>query len=270
MVFDLDGVVTDPTADTNEVSKDVLDAIAADLKSGTPVSFNTGRAFKWVDDEILVHLQSLSPAELENLLVVSEKGSLVVEFNNGKPVLEIAKSLSLPKPFANDVKALLKKDQGSWKLSDFMFWDEDKMTMGSIEKLRDKPIPLDEFHEKRDVLLKELEKLMQKHKLSDFKIDATIIATDLEHKTAGKHKGAEQVINWLKRKRITPEEFITFGDSPSDAEMARVFSESAPTKFIYVGKNEEFDPPKDAKYKTIKKSASFSADTLEHLLRLKD
>ena len=46
LVLDLDGVVTDPVS--GEVSGDMLDAIAADLKRGVPVAFNTGRSLKWM------------------------------------------------------------------------------------------------------------------------------------------------------------------------------------------------------------------------------
>jgi hydroxymethylpyrimidine pyrophosphatase-like HAD family hydrolase len=269
MVFDLDGVVTDPNSESNDVNGEVMAAVAEDLRRRIPVAFNTGRAVEWIEERILPFLRGLKSEELANLLIVGEKGGVVVEFDDGRLTTIVDKTLTLPRTFANDVQKILEADRGGWKLGDYMFWDADKKTMGSVEKLRDVPIMVQEFHKRRAVLVVELEDMMRKHRLHDFKVDATVIATDIEHRTAGKHKGAEQVLSWLGRKHITPETYVTFGDSPSDAEMARTFSATgAPTTFVYVGEPSKFQPPKDARYDSIIMNGTYSADTLEYLNRL--
>ena len=260
-VLDVDGVLTDPGS--GAVNPEVIQAVAADLKAGIPVAFNTGRSTEWLEDRIFPLLADLSPGEFGRLLAVCEKGAVVSSFPNGRLQTYVDRALTPPDDFRAWVKALLDQDQGGWKLSDSMFWDGTKLTMISIE--RRPGVALQEYHEAQAVLDSLLERMIDKHKLTDFKVDATVIATDVEHKLAGKHRGAEAVLRWLGRHDIHPQAFTAIGDSPSDAAMAEALAQAGPTTFVYVGNPDTYAPGPQVGFKTVITGGGNAADTAKYL-----
>jgi hydroxymethylpyrimidine pyrophosphatase-like HAD family hydrolase len=269
LVFDLDGVVTDPTSGNNNIDLRVIEIIAEDLNNRIPVAFNTGRGMNWVEENILPNLQDVSPEAFSLLVMVGEKGGVVARCDENVWSNEVDKELSLPVGFQDAVKALLVEDQPEgYKFLDYMYWDESKMTMGSIEKLQG--ISLEAFSSAQHVLNDRLKELMADFKLENFILDSGIIATDIQHISAGKHKGAHKILDWLESKKLSVESFETFGDSPTDAEMAETLSETGkPTSFVFVGEKSRYEPAPGALYKVHICSGRYSADTFAYLQQLR-
>lgn len=267
-VFDLDGVVTDP--ETNEVSDSVIAHVVEDLKKGRAVAFNTGRPHEWVTEHVLSKLRTAClPEELEGLLIVAEMGGVTCTFQGGGEMhIELDETLSLPSDFVEDVSHMLEAEQpDGTRLADTMTWDFHKKTMGTLVK-RD-GTTIDAFNQMRDVAADGLMYLLKKYELDDFILGQTTIATDIQHKTAGKHKGADQVLDWLRERGVVPRTFYTFGDSISDKAMAETFaSTGAKTIFVFVGDPSHEKEVQDSTYETVVMSGGHSNDTAAYLERL--
>lgn len=266
-VFDVDGVITDPS--DSKVSAEVLTHVANDLTSSNAVAFNTGRPYEWVEEYVLGRLTTACPPQaLDHLLVVAEMGAVLGVFKNGEPKLEIDPSLSLPSAFVRDVHAALEQEQpdGS-RLSGVMWWDGLKKTMGSLVKWDH--VSIEEFNKARPVMTKALESLLTKHNLADFMVGQTTVATDIQHKTAGKHKGAERVLEWLQDRGDKPAAFYTFGDSISDKAMAETFAATGTkTTFIFVGNPAQGSEVQGEGYETVVMRGRHSSDTADFLAKL--
>ncbi len=149
-------------------------------------------------------------------------------------------------------------------LNELMFWDETKHIIVSIEKRTD--VSWGKFNDARSVLVEELKSLLSKHGLNDFKVDATTLATDVEHMSAGKHKGAQDVLDWLRKKDSEPLSFVVFGDSASDSAIAETFgAQEVDTTFVFVGNPAGFKPGANKSYKTIITGGGYDADTAKYL-----
>jgi hydroxymethylpyrimidine pyrophosphatase-like HAD family hydrolase len=266
-VFDVDGVITDPHS--SKVSVEVLTHVANDLNAGSAVAFNTGRPYEWVNENVLRDLRTMCPPEaFDHLLIVAEMGGVLCTFTAGEIRIELDETLSLPGAFITDVRAVLETEQSDGtRLSDDMWWDPIKKTMGSLVKWDH--IGIERFNEVRPVLAQKLEVLLKKHALHDFMIGQTTIATDIQHKDAGKHKGAGQISAWLAGRGDAPATFYTFGDSISDKAMAETFaSHGANTYFVFVGDPQQGSDVQSEAYETVVTGGGHDTDTAAYLARL--
>lgn len=232
-VFDVDGVITNPQ-EKKITQPEILDEIIKRLEREEFVALNTGRSIEWVRDRVLNPLieKVKDKKILENLLVVGEKGGTWAEFNNQGNLIENKDDdISVPDILKNEIKDLIDN-----KYSDSMFYDESKLTMISTE-MKDGH-SLEDYKEKQKMFSTELQTLLTDKNLGNkFKVDPTTIATDIENKFVGKHFAVRRIIEWIKRKGINPQKYVTFGDSfRSDIPMAQeINSQQLPVEFVYVG-----------------------------------
>lgn len=229
-VFDLDGVITNP--EDSSVDNTCVEQLYALLEQNTCVAVNTGRSFAWVNENLLQALSNMGGHEhFDHLFIVCEKGGESLIWQDGA-------FRELPSRFALGVAGVAKCKQVFDEAADSldtMFWDSTKQTMATIEKKPDADLAT--FHEQQITLV---DKLKQAFQGQDVRIDGTTIATDVELPSAGKHAGAELIYEWLLRRAATEQaSFICFGDSKSDYEMARYFSDQGnATTFVFVGKQD--------------------------------
>jgi hydroxymethylpyrimidine pyrophosphatase-like HAD family hydrolase len=265
LVFDIDGVLTNPrTMVLNETS---LNRIAQELHQGIPVALNTGRSTEWVFERLIPSLtEKISSSDMAHLLLVAEKGGVRVVFGSAEPEVVIDESIALPQAFMQAAPALLDDaaDEAT-RLKEYMFWDAGKRTMASFEKHQE--VAIEEFDRVRGKLYTGIEQLLEQHNLQEFHIDESTISTDVEHQRAGKHKGAEQVLEWLAKRGEQVEEFYSFGDSPSDETMAVAFASKAKSTFIYVGMK-PLGNNDNAKHTRLVMNGRFDADTASYLEKL--
>lgn len=240
-IFDVDGVITNPQ-EKKITEPEILDEIVKRLEGGEFVALNTGRSIEWVKDRVLNPLIKIvkDRSLLQNLLAVGEKGGTWAEFNElGNLIEKKDDGISVPDNLKNDIRNLI-----SNKYSESMFYDESKLTMISTE-MKD-GYPLENYKKKQEALLAELKTLLANKNLSGkFKIDPTTIATDIENIFVGKNFSIKRIVEWVKKKGIKPQMYITFGDSfRSDIPMAQeIHSQGLPVEFVYVGK-EDIDTSK--------------------------
>lgn len=263
LVFDIDGVLTIPPS--IEISDKVIDAIERDLKAGIPAAFNTGRAADWVMERVVPKLEArLTSQELASLLVVAEKGSAVVKFDDGVPEIVIDQTVTVPAEFAKAAKAIL--DDPLFKAVD---WDDGKRTMVTYHHDKKPGTSLTDFRSAKPQLRERVKQLMDQQELYDFKIEETVSSLDVEHVTAGKHKGAAQIMKWLTATGVSAREFICFGDSPNDEAMAEEFASAGyMVKFVYVGGHELKPLPSRANHVRHVMRGRYAEDTVAYLATL--
>ncbi len=255
-VFDLDGVITNPT--DSSVDHVTIEHIYKLLEDGTYVAINTGRPYAWVQTNLLGTLESMGGhAMFDHLYIVCEKGgeSLVWSDGDFRPQPSrfalSEESMTACKRFFDD------------NAEDFntMFWDNDKLTMATIEKRPE--ADLGEFKKQQQDLAERLRKLFDGQEV---RIDTTTIATDVELPSAGKHAGAELVYEWTRQHHDAEHAaFMCFGDSKSDYEMARYFADQGNVAtFIFVGKKEDTFEEHEG-VTLVRTNALYAAGTREFL-----
>lgn len=253
-VFDLDGVITNP--ENSSVNQSVVGRIRDILTDGEHVAVNTGRSFGWVEQHFIGGLGEDKSA-FDRLYIVCEKGGESMLWQEGRFV-------SQPSRFALNREAYdIVKDTFNSHADDFssMIWDDTKRTMATIEKKPD--AELDAFREQRQPLTTLLHEKVEGYEV---KIDATTIATDVESPRAGKHAGAELIYGWVdEHTSVGRDNFVCFGDSASDYEMARYFAQQgAATTFVFVGKPDAHIN-EDERVELVRPSAQYDAGTAEYL-----
>lgn len=241
LIFDVDGVITNPQ-EKKITEPEILDEIIKRLTNGEPVALNTGRSLSWMIEKVINPLMKKieDKAILKNFFAVGEKGGTWAEFDDQNNLIEKKDDgISVPDNLKNDISNLI-----SNKYSDSMFYDESKLTMVSTE-MKDGH-SLEDYKKKQIALTAEFKTLLAKINLDGrFKIDPTTIATDIENIFVGKNFSVKRIVEWVKKKGVKPQMYVTFGDSfRSDIPMAQELnSQNLPVEFVYVGE-EKIDTSK--------------------------
>lgn len=233
-LFDIDGVLTEPALKRVR-HEEILAELVARLRRGEPVGGNTGRALAFVEERLLAPLETrVDDARLlQDLFVAGEKGGVTLTYAaDGRRRKEIDPSVVIG-PRAVLVEGVT--DLVETRFGQTMFVDRTKQTMVTIEMADG--CAIDVFRRQQTELLAELEVLLARLGMTgQFRVDATRIAVDIEHPLAGKALGARKFAGWLDDRGITPERVLTFGDSPSDFEMAAELHRLGyAVEFVYVG-----------------------------------
>ena len=232
LIFDVDGVLTHPS-EKKVTELGIFNQFIKRLEAGEPVILNTGRAVDFMLKRILEPLEQLVEDKklLKNLFAVGEKGAVSVQYNDmGERTEYVDQSISVPEELQIEARQLVDK-----KFSDIAFYDTTKKTMISIEMLDG--LSVDEFRKKQGDLNIKLAELLTRHGLTtEYKVDPSRISTDVENNHVGKGLGVQKALKWLAEQKIKPEQFITFGDSPSDIAMAdELYQRGLSVEFVFVG-----------------------------------
>lgn len=243
-LFDVDGVLTNPH-EKKVMHPEILDELVKRLEMGYPVGLNTGRSLEFVTTNILDPLEEKVTDKklLQNIIALGEKGCSWITYNDkNQRVSMVDEEIKVPDFITDEIRSIVNNPP----YSDVLFFDETKKTMVSLElhtqeKLLEKDKTFAEFKEIQKKLSQELDVLLNKHKIQDkFKIDNTRIATDVENINVGKALGARRFIDLLASKNIDPQQFLSFGDSPSDYEMFEELQRlGKKSQFIYVGESKD-------------------------------
>lgn len=260
LVFDIDGVISHPSEKI--ANEKILQEIVKKLTSGDLIALNTGRSISWIKEKILDKItKDISNKNfLNNLFVTGEAGGVIIEFGKkGKIKTSVDKSISPPSKLAAQIKSLL-----SQKYSKFMFFDNTKKTMISVEMIEG--LSIKRYAKIQKPFAEELKKIVSKYGLDkQFNIAMSTIAVDVINKKVGKDFATDLIIKWLKRKKIRINKVITFGDSPSDIKVAEKFHQSKfDTELVYVGKMNDIKKV-NPEFKFTVKHEQFEQGTLEFL-----
>nr|WP_237686734.1 hypothetical protein [Arthrobacter jiangjiafuii] len=228
MLLDVDGPVASP------VSRSVPPEIIADLVSlaaaGWPVVFNTGRSDEFIREQVMRPMIAVGLSADTTLHAVCEKGAVWFSFTGAGPgEPQVDAELALPADYADAVRALVAQ-----KYSAHMFYDETKRAMVSVEQHVE--VANADYLEEQAQFDADALALMRKFDLGvcrldhhapdsddsiDYRIDPTIISTDIEALGVGKDLGARRALALLRAAGTEiPRTWRTVGDSRTDYAMA--------------------------------------------------
>jgi hypothetical protein len=228
LLLDVDGPVASPV--TRTVSAELLEDLRALLGAGIPVVLNTGRSADFVSERILRPLAAGGLPDGARLHAVCEKGG--VWTTAAAEDVHVDTALAVP-AVCRDLLAELVGDGIGDGFGDAMFVDATKRTMATVEARTDVPAA---FYAERQrafdaELLAGLAAAGLGVRLRDryspdadgrtpWRIDPSVIATDVESVHAGKALGVRRALDLLRADGPLPRVWHTVGDSRSDYAMA--------------------------------------------------
>ncbi|MGY1802305.1 hypothetical protein ACI78T_03385 [Blastococcus sp. SYSU D00922] len=227
LLLDVDGPVSSPA--TRTVAVALLDDVRRLLAAGVPVVLNTGRSVDFVADRVFAPLAAGGLPAAARLHAVCEKGAVWVSAH-GDGVGEVHVDASLRVPaVARDLIARLVDDG----YGDAMFVDTTKRVMATVEARTDVPNEVYQAHQRTfdaELLagLREAglgvrirdERFPDADGRTPWRIDPSVIATDVEADSSGKALGARRALALLADDGPLPRVWHTVGDSRSDYAMA--------------------------------------------------
>ena len=227
ILLDVDGPVSSPV--TRTVAAALLADVRALLAAGIPVVLNTGRSTDFVLDQVFGPLAATGLPDAARLHAICEKGGVWTSAHgDGIGAVHTDPALRVPDVARQLIEGLVDDGYG-----DAMFVDSTKVVMATVEARTDVP---NEFYLERQAgfdaeLLAGLtaaglgvRRRGERHPDADgrtpWRIDPSIIATDVESDDSGKALGADRALALLAEDGELPRVWHTVGDSRSDYAMA--------------------------------------------------
>ena len=233
LLLDIDGPIASPVSRTIAIPS-IIDDLIALTSAGVPIAFITGRSDAFVRDQVMAPLFSAGlGAALEvpgaRMFTVFEKGAAWASIGpDGKGETEIDRSVAVPEALVERVRAI-----HAAQFTDTMFWDDTKYAMISIEQRTDADFAdfQDAQHRLNDAAFAAAVELGLGIRLGDrvvpdvdgsipWRLDPTIISTDIESVSLDKDKGAERALEHFRATGPLPTLWRSVGDSRSDYKMA--------------------------------------------------
>lgn len=233
LLFDVDGPLASPESRTIRIDS-IIDDLVTLTVEGVPIAFITGRSDTFVRDQVI---RPLFDAGLDDALAlpgsrmfgVFEKGGAWAPITaSGMGEVMVDQSVALPATIVDKLRGLV--DDG---FSDTMFFDDTKRVMVSVEQRVD--VSSDRyahaqswFNDAAFALLAaaglgiELRGQMVPDAAGfvPFRLDPTIISTDIESVLLDKDRGARRALDYFATHGPLPHQWRTIGDSRSDYLMA--------------------------------------------------
>ncbi len=227
LLLDVDGPVASP------VTRDVQPGIIADMlalaAAGIPVVFNTGRSDAFIREQVMEPMIAAGIPAGTVFHAICEKGAVWFSYTSDGPgQVHVDRELAMPRAFGDDVRRLVAEDYSA-----HMFFDETKRAMVSVEQHI--AVANSDYRGEQELFDADAMKLMERHGLGvvrldhhvpdsddqvDYRVDPTIISTDIESVRLGKDLGASRAVELLAAQGITPQAWRTVGDSRTDYAMA--------------------------------------------------
>ncbi|WP_299166460.1 hypothetical protein [uncultured Arthrobacter sp.] len=225
LLLDVDGPVASPVSRT--VRREIIDALIALAAAGWPVIFNTGRSDEFIRKEVMQPMLAAGIPAGITFHAICEKGATWFSFTSDGPTdVQVDDALALPEEFGNEVRRLVED-----KFADHMFFDETKRAMVSIEQRLD--VGNEDYLDRQGPFDAAVLEIMQHFDMGvcrlahhlpdsddsvDYRVDPTIISTDIESVRVGKDLGAERALRLIDGD--IPHVWRTVGDSRTDYAMA--------------------------------------------------
>ncbi|QTG82031.1 hypothetical protein [Arthrobacter crystallopoietes] len=227
LLLDVDGPIASPVSRT--VPTSILEALLTMASKGWPVVFNTGRSDAFIREQVMEPMLAAGIPSGVRFHAVCEKGAVWFSFGaEGPGTIHVDRSLSVPQDYAAEIRQLV-----ATRYSSHMFFDETKHAMVSVEQV----VEADnlEYRQLQEEFDAEALALMGKFNLGasrldhhapdsddqvDYRLDPTIISTDIESIRLGKDLGAQRALEMLAAEGVIPHAWRTMGDSRTDYAMA--------------------------------------------------
>lgn len=227
LLLDVDGPVASPV--TRDVKPDIIADLVALATAGIPVIFNTGRSDAFIREQVMEPMIAAGMPTGTLIHSICEKGAVWFSYTAAGPgPIHVDHELAVPKAYGDDVRRLVAEDYSA-----HMFFDETKRAMVSVEQHIE--VPSADYLAEQKLFDSEAMDLMARHGLGvvrldhhapdsddavDYRVDPTIISTDIESVRLGKDLGASRAVELLAAQGITPQAWRTVGDSRTDYAMA--------------------------------------------------
>lgn len=227
LLLDVDGPVASPV--TRNVKAEIIADLVALATAGIPVIFNTGRSDAFIREQVMNPMIAAGIPAGTIIHAICEKGAVWFSYTNEGPgPIHVDRELAVPQAYGDDVLRLVAEDYAS-----HMFFDETKRAMVSVEQHIS--VANADYLDEQKLFDADAMELMAKHGLGvvrldhhepdsddqvDYRVDPTIISTDIESIRLGKDLGASRAVELLAAQGITPQAWRTVGDSRTDYAMA--------------------------------------------------
>ncbi|WP_284975718.1 hypothetical protein [Arthrobacter sp. efr-133-TYG-104] len=227
LLLDVDGPIASPV--TRDVKPDIITDLVALASAGIPVIFNTGRSDAFICEQVMEPMIAAGMPTDTVIHAVCEKGAVWFSYTaQGAGPIHVDNELAVPTAYGDDVRRLVAEDY-----STHMFFDETKRAMVSVEQRLD--VANEDYLAEQKLFDSDALDLMGLHGLdaaildhhapesddaADYRLDPTIISTDIESVRLGKDLGASRAVELLAAHGITPLSWRTVGDSRTDYAMA--------------------------------------------------
>ncbi|MFF1254101.1 hypothetical protein ACFVYC_16620 [Pseudarthrobacter sp. NPDC058329] len=227
LLLDVDGPVASPV--TRDVKQEIIGDLVALAAAGIPVIFNTGRSDAFIREQVMEPMIAAGIPAGTIIHAVCEKGAVWFSYTAAGPgPIHVDRELAVPAAYGDDVRRMVAEDYSA-----HMFFDETKRAMVSVEQHIE--VPSAEYLAEQKLFDADAMDLMARHGLGvvrldhhapnsddevDYRVDPTIISTDIESVRLGKDLGASRAVELLAAQGITPQAWRTVGDSRTDYAMA--------------------------------------------------
>lgn len=227
LLLDVDGPLASPV--TREVTPGIIANLIELVRRNIPVVFNTGRSDAFITEHLMRPMLAAGLPAGSTVHAICEKGAVWFSFTAGGPgPIHVDKDLAMPTAFGDDIRELVARSY-----ADHMFFDETKRAMVSVEQRIEVESGLylaeqEKFDADALALLAAHDlgaiRLDHRHPASsgsvDYRVDPSIISTDVESVRLGKDLGASRAVELLAAQGIVPQSWRTVGDSRTDYAMA--------------------------------------------------
>ena len=233
LLLDIDGPIASPVSRSIAIPS-IIDDLIALVAAGVPIAFITGRSDSFVREQVIAPLLdaglgSALDSPGARMFAVFEKGAAWATVDaRGLGEVEVDTAVAVPAPLRERIR-----DLHATRFSETMFWDDTKRAMVSIEARMDvAPATYQtaqrEFNQAAFAAAIELgygirlgdRAVPNADGDTPWRLDPTIISTDLESITLDKDTGAERALNYFRSSGPLPTVWRSVGDSRSDYKMA--------------------------------------------------
>ena len=224
----MDGPIASP--DTRTISSPSIVGDLIRLAAGNvPIAFITGRSAHFIREEVVAPLLAAGLPDDMRMYGVCEKGAVwfpITAAGMGDVVVD--DSVALPDAVVSRIRDLVNSDY-----ADTMFFDETKLAMISVEQRTD--VDRATYHAAQESFNAAAYAILIEHGLGvrfgaesspdadgavPFRIDPTIISTDIESVDLDKDHAAQRALAFFAETGELPRVWRSVGDSRSDYLMA--------------------------------------------------
>src|SRR5690554_5527437 len=227
LLLDVDGPIASPV--TRRVPAAIIRDLAILAASGVPIAFVTGRSMPFLRDHVVAELVQHGLVHDARMYGVCEKGAVWFPISSdGIGDVELDRTVAIPTDVIDDIRDLVARDYATT-----MFFDETKQAMISIEQRQD--VTNDRYRTEQSEFNRAAYALCSERGLGvryedqeepdadgqvRYRIDPTIISTDIESVTLDKDRAAERALDFFAGNGPLPLLWRSVGDSRSDYLMA--------------------------------------------------
>jgi hypothetical protein len=228
LLLDVDGPIASPDSRTIAIPSIVEDLLTL-AHAGIPVAFVTGRSDAFMREVVVDRLRAGGMRDDVVLFGVFEKGGVWAPIAAaGLGAIEVDSSVALPDAARAELEAIAREH-----FAEAMFVDEGKRVMVSIEQRVD--VAREIYREAQERFEEAAFSALAARTLGvrygdrvspgangsiPFRIDSTIISTDIESVRLDKDHGAARAIEWFAARGVSAPRWYSVGDSRSDYLMA--------------------------------------------------